>query len=438
MRVVLISTYDLGHQPFGVASPAAWLAARGHQVSTIDLAVAEIPNEAITAADAVAFHLPMHTAARLAAPVVQQVKQLNPQARLVAYGLYAPLNADFLRQIGIPTTIGGEFEEALAAAIEGRPASGIFLPRLPLLPPDRSTLPDLSQYPRFRIGDRTLIAGYTEASRGCKHRCLHCPVVPVYDGVFRIVPRETVLADIRNLIAAGAQHITFGDPDFFNGPTHAVRLAAALHAEFPGITYDVTIKVEHLLRHRDLLPFLQATGCILITTAVESLDDRVLSILAKGHTRAGVFEALRLCRETGIPVSPTFVPFTPWTTHEAYLDLLRTLATSGLIDAVAPVQLALRLLLPPGSKLLETEEIRPFLSGFDPAALLHRWSHPDPFMDDLARAVLRLVWAEQRRKATRHEIFARIWGLASPEPFPGDADRLPRTVIPYLEEPWYC
>ncbi|MBL8214927.1 MAG: radical SAM protein [Bryobacterales bacterium] len=433
-----MSTYDLGHQPFGVASPAAWLAARGHQVSTIDLAVTELPTEPIAAADAIAFHLPMHTAARLAAPVAHQVKQLNPQARLVAYGLYAPLNADFLRQLGIPTTIGGEFEEALAAAIEGRPASGVFLPRLPLLPPDRSTLPNLGQYPHFRIGDRALRTGYTEASRGCKHLCRHCPVVPVYDGVFRIVPRETVLADIRNLVAAGAEHITFGDPDFFNGPTHAVRLVEMLHAEFPAISYDVTIKVEHLLRHRDLLPFLQSTGCVLITTAVESLDDRVLDILAKGHIRADVFEALRLCREAGIPVSPTFVPFNPWTTRDAYIDLLRTIATSGLIEAVAPVQLALRLLLPPGSKLLDTQEIRPHLSGFDPSALLHRWSHPDPSMDDLARAVLRLVWTEQRRKADRRTIFSKIWALATTEPLPEDADRLPRTVVPYLEEPWYC
>jgi radical SAM superfamily enzyme YgiQ (UPF0313 family) len=438
VKVVLISTYDLGHQPFGLASPAAWLQARGHAVATIDLAVSSLPIEAIAEADVVAFHLPMHTAARLAAPVVPQIRRVNPAARLVAYGLYAPLNAGYLRDLGIPVAIGGEYEEALAAAVEGRAANGIFLPRLPLLTPARAGLPKLDQYARLRVGDKALRVGYTEASRGCKHHCRHCPIVPVYEGVFRIVPRETVLADIRNLVAAGAEHITFGDPDFFNGPTHAVRLVEALHAEFPALSYDVIIKIEHLLRHRDLLPFLAATGCALVTSAVESLDDGVLALLDKGHTRRDFLRSIDLCGDAGLPLSPTFVPFTPWTTREAYLDLLATLADTGLIDAVAPVQLALRLLLPPGSKLLELEETKRHVTAFDPAALLHRWVHPDPSMDELAQAVLRLVWAEQRRKQDRRTIFGKIWELAAGEPLPLQLDRLPRTAIPYLEEPWYC
>ena len=89
-----------------------------------------------------------------------------------------------------------------------------------------------------------------------------------------MVQREVVLADIRQQMAAGAQHITFGDPDFFNGPGHALAIVEALHAEFPAVTYDVTIKIEHLLKHRDALPVLARTGCLFITSAVESLDDR--------------------------------------------------------------------------------------------------------------------------------------------------------------------
>src|SRR5207253_1855094 len=111
------------------------------------------------------------------------------------------------------------------------------------------------------------------------HVCRHCPVVPIYNGQFRVVQPDVVLADIDAQVRAGAEHITFGDPDFFNGPTHAMRVVDALHAAHPHVTYDVTIKVEHLLRHGDLLPRLASTGCALVTSAVESIDDRVLALL---------------------------------------------------------------------------------------------------------------------------------------------------------------
>ena len=107
--------------------------------------------------------------------------------------------------------------------------------------------------------------------------------------------------------------------------------------------------MEHLLKHRELLPVLKATGCIFVTSAVESLDDAVLERLAKGHTRADFVEALGLMRAVGLAMSPTFIPFTPWTTRESYRDFLRALVELGLAEQVAPIQLAIRLLIPEGA-----------------------------------------------------------------------------------------
>ena len=168
--------------------------------------------------------------------------------------------------------------------------------------------------------------GYTEASRGCKHLCRHCPVVPVYNGVFRVVSPDVVLEDIRRQVAAGAEHITFGDPDFFNGPTHAMRLARALHQEFPRVTYDATIKVEHLLRHRDLLLALVRTGCLFVTTAVESTEDAVLEKLRQGPYPCRLPGPGAGARGAKIVSTPPSSPFTPWTHAEAgFRDLLRVL-----------------------------------------------------------------------------------------------------------------
>ena len=191
-------------------------------------------------------------------------------------------------------------------------------------------------------------------------------MVPVYHGQFRVVQADVVLADVAAQVAAGAEHITFGDPDFFNGPTHALRIVEALHAAHPALTYDVTIKVEHLLGHRELLPRLRDTGCLFVTSAIESLDDRVLALLEKGHTRRDFFEAVALCRAGGLTIVPTFVAFHPWLSLEGYCDLLDVLADLDLVRHVAPIQLAIRLLIPEGSRLLELEEVRRLVGAFDP------------------------------------------------------------------------
>ena len=451
MDVVLVSTYELGHQPFGLAEPAAWLRARGDSVCTLDLAVENWDEDVFRNVDLAAFYVPMHTATRLAARLIPRVRTLNPRAHIAAYGLYAPMNEAYLRELGVGTVLGGEFEpglKALADRLETGMSCGtgdqleprISVARQRFLVPDRSGLPPLERYAFLRMPDgEARAAGYVEASRGCKHRCRHCPVVPVYNGRFRAVPREIVLADIRQQVAAGARHITFGDPDFFNGPTHAVRIVEALHEQFPELTYDVTIKVEHLLAHGRLLPKLKRTGCLFVTTAVESVDDRILAILDKGHTREDFYRVTRIFDELGLALTPTFVAFTPWTTLNGYLDLLAAVTELELVRSVAPVQLAIRLLIPPGSRLLELNEVRDRVGPLDKGALVYPWSSVDPRVDKLQAEVQRVV--QEDAEKPREQLFSEVWALAHayagrPTPtLPIVPNRGPQAE---LSEPWYC
>ncbi len=452
VRALLISTYDSGHQPFGLASPAAALRGAGVEVTCADLAKQRLKDEVVRAADVVAFFLPMHTATRLALRVIDRVRSLNPAARLCAYGLYAPLNAPMLRDRGVREILGGEFEDGLVQAIvsssardggatspqqDARPV----VPRVTFAVPDRGGLPPLTRYASLQSGAEQRTSGYTEASRGCKHLCRHCPIVPVYGGRFRIVPPAIVMADVRAQVAAGARHITFGDPDFFNGIKHALAIVESFAREFPGISYDVTIKVEHLLGHADALPVLRDTGCAFVTSAVESIDDRILALLEKGHTREDFERVVRLCRDTGVVLSPTFVAFTPWTTLGGYCELLEEIDRLALVDHVAPIQLAIRLLVPQGSRLLELEEMRAVIGRFDPRWLTYVWRHPDPRVDALQREIERVVGT--KLTADRREVFGRVWDIAHAAaervaPPRYDTGALPRAAIPYLNEPWYC
>lgn len=441
MQVLLISTYEMGRQPFGLASPAAWLHAGGHSAFCADLSLGPLPAALAASAGLAAIYLPMHTATRLAAPVVRQIRELNPAAHLCCYGLYAPLNEAYLRELGVQSIFGGEFEPALLG-LANQLARGeqptaqplISLDRLPFLTPDRSSLPPPASYVRLQTLAGPVQTGYTEATRGCKHRCRHCPVVPVYNGAFRVVQPDIVLADIQQQIEAGARHITFGDPDFLNAPTHAARIVQELHRRFPGVTYDATIKVEHLLHNPLLVPTLRDTGCLFVTTAVESLDDAVLAKLEKGHTRRDFLHALDLCRHSGLTLSPTFIAFTPWTSPESYRDFLASLLHLGLAETIAPIQLALRLLIPAGSRMLELAEIQALLEGFDAPALLHRWKHPDPAVDRMAAEAMKVA----AQSLPRAELFRAFWNLAHETPLPEDFGLIPRAAVPYLDEPWYC
>ena len=323
----------------------------------------------------------------------------------------------------------------------------ISLAKQTFLPPDRSGLPELSAYAFVQLGDATrLVAGYTEASRGCKHLCRHCPIVPVYNGRFRIVQPEVVIEDIRRQVAAGARHITFGDPDFFNGPGHAIPLVEAIHAEFPGLTYDVTIKVEHLLRYARYLPILRATGCLFVTSAVEAVDDAILERFDKRHTRADFVRAIELLREVGLTLNPTFVAFTPWTSRNGYIDLLKLIWELELVEHLSPIQYAIRLLIPAGSRLLELPEVRDLVKPFDEAALCYPWAHPDPRMDQLHADVLRAVKTGQAAQETRGSIFGKVLELALATCaalhdqmfYLEGRKRTARAPIPHLSEPWYC
>ncbi len=449
MNVLLISTYELGHQPFGLASPAAWLRQAGITVACLDLSREALREDAVREADFIAFYVPMHTATRLAVEALLGIRKLNPTAHLCFYGLYAPVNESYLRKLGAQTILGGEFEEALLNAVK-RVRQGqleqvdpaISLARLKFATPDRRGLPALARYARLEHPDgNQRVVGYTEASRGCKHLCRHCPVVPVYQGRFRIVPPEVVLEDIRQQVVAGAEHITFGDPDFFNGIRHALRIVTALHREFPNLTYDVTIKVEHLLKHSVHLSMLRETGCLFVTTAVESVDDRILAILEKGHTDGDFVRVVNLFRETGLTLCPTFVAFTPWTSVEGYCELLDAIEQRGLVENVASVQLGLRLLIPAGSRLLELEQVREIVAPFDEAGLVYPWKHSDPRVEALYARVQEAIRQGLKEKRTRAEIFQSVSSVAHESAgLPGSevVAKNAHAAIPCLTEPWYC
>jgi len=419
-------------------------------VCALDLSLEKLEPEVLRDARLVAIYLGMHTATRIAIEALPRIRQLAPQAHLCAYGLYAPMNETLLRRLGVGSVLDGEPEAALLdlcqrlgedATPHDQGARSTPSHKLRFAVPDRSVLPELARYAHLVLPDgASRMVGFAEGSRGCKHLCRHCPVVPVYRGTFRAVPVDVVLEDIRQQVEEGARHISFGDPDFLNGPTHGLRLARALHAAFPDVTFDATIKIQHLIDHAALLPELRACGCIFVTSAVESVDDEILRLLDKNHSSADFDRAVALTRAAGIALAPTFVAFTPWTTLEGYLRLLERLVALRLVESVPPVQLSIRLLIPEGSWLLKLPGFQEGLMPFDPALLGYPWRHADPRVDRLQRDLQSLVARCEAENLPRRDAFAAVSRVAyaaaghSAPALPADFG----ASIPRLSEPWYC
>ncbi len=454
MHIALLSCYELGHQPQGLAMPLAFLERAGHPAVAQDLAVEPLDEELIRSAGFVGISVPMHTALRLGVRVAARVRELNPTVHLCFFGLYAPLNATYLRDLGADSVLGGEHETELVALVDRvsqhrAPVAPppITLAKLAFPRPLRSSLPMLDRYAKLVRDGESHVAGYTETSRGCLHECRHCPIPPVYGGRFFVIDAETVLADVAAQVEQGAEHITFGDPDFFNGPRHGLAIVRELHRRWPALTFDVTIKISHLIEQRAHLVELATLGCAFVVSAVESLDDGVLARLAKGHTREDFEHALALTRTAGLVIRPTFVPFTPWTTLEQIAELVDFIEREDLIGCVDPVQLSIRLLVPPGSLLLEPSDQGDF-GELDPAALSHRWTHRDPRVDRLQEAIAGIAEDAVDRKLAPEAGFAQIRDVVDRAcgrsvarvtlPSSTGSNRSNTASPPRLSEAWFC
>jgi radical SAM superfamily enzyme YgiQ (UPF0313 family) len=468
VRVLLVSTYELGHQPLHVASPAGLLERSGHEVRCVDLSIDPLDPNLVDWAEAVACSVPMHTAMRLALTVCHEIRERRPDLPLCLYGLYAGLEAvgqETSSNHPVDITITGEYEPDLLGWVDAladpsikslsRPVPGttvVALGRGRFGLPSRHLLPGLDRYAQLAVGGEFRPAGYVEASHGCAHRCRHCPVPVVYDGRTRLVAQDAVVADVAQLVGLGARHITFGDPDFLNGPHHAVRVIAAVHDAFPELTFDLTTKVEHVLRHRDVWPALARAGLLFVVSAFESASDHILVRLDKGHTVADEIEAVAVLRASGIEPRPSLMPFTPWTTAKDIGDLLDLVSFCDLIGNVDPVHFAIRLLIPPGSLLLASGDLDGRLGPYDIDGLSWTWHSPDPRLDMVQRTLADLAvtadsdeWPAGRAyeavRASAHSVLTEVaTGRAAPPPI---ADERLRSALapddrPRLTEAWFC
>lgn len=443
MHVLLISTYELGHQPIHLASPTAALRAAGHKVSCLDVSVEEISNADLVGVDAVAVSVPMHTAMRLAIPLATRIKETHRELPIAFYGLYADVGRERTLGVIADAIFCGEYEPGLVAWADGqdsvRGTVQIHLGKSEFLLPDRSGLPALDEYARLEHEGRAILAGAVEASHGCRHRCRHCPIPAVYDGRLRVVGSDVVLGDIDQLVAAGAGHITFTDADFLNAPAYSMGLLRSAHVRHPEVTFDVTVKVEHVLKHQELWPEMAALGVLFVVSAFESVNDETLMILDKGHTVADMGAATAILRASGIALRPTWLPFLPWTTPSDIAEIFKFLDDHDLAPSVDPVQFAIKVLIPEGSLLINQPEIDRHLTHFDADALTWGWGFVDADAERLHKELDRIAAAASDCQEESETTMAAMRAVVSEiSGFDLGVQPAFSSNVPRLSESWFC
>jgi radical SAM superfamily enzyme YgiQ (UPF0313 family) len=451
---VLVSCYELGHEPLGVLTAAGVLDRAGYRARVLDVAVSDFDPALIASAPLIAISTPMHTALRLGARVAARVREIHPAGHICFFGLYAELHAGHLVPSLADSCLGAEYEAdllALAAAVAGRgeePARRIVPASAPRradrakeraldLAPRRGPLDQFERYVQLAAEGALHATAYVAATRGCKHTCRHCPIPAAYEGRFYAHAVDHVISDIDTAVALGARHITFADADFLNGPTHALRVARALHEHHPRVTFDYTAKVEHLLRHADVVDELQSLGNLFVVSAVESFNDEVLDRLDKGHTAADAVDVIRAFDRRGLTLRPSLVPFTPWETRESLTALFEIVAREGLTRQIDPVQYSIRLLVPAGSLLLRDPDTASLFGEFDAGRFSHRWAHPDPEMDRLQEALAAISSDAARDGDPIEHTFARMARTVAPG-FDAPVAAHRSGAPPRLTEDWFC
>lgn len=399
------------------------------------MAVEQLADETVSWAERVAISVPMHTATRLADEIVGSLAAARPDLPVALYGLYAGVGS-----AEVDARFEGEYEPGLLAWAKGGQGTSIrHLGRSEFVTPDRTGLPELDDYARLEHDGRTILAGAVEASHGCRHRCRHCPIPAVYDGRMRVVPQDDVLADIDALVEAGAGHITFGDADFLNAPAHSLAVLERAHEMHPEVTFDATIKVEHILEHSDLWSHLAELNLLFVVSAFESVDDATLEILDKGHSVADMAEAVSATREAGIHIRPTWLPFMPWTTPDDVAGVFEFIHAHDLWGATDPVQMSIKLLIPKGSLLDDHPAVIPFLDHYDGDGLTWRWRFADPetavLHKQLESIAARASDCGQESASTLEEMRVEV-SHAVGRPLAASPAAL--TPAPRLTESWFC
>jgi radical SAM superfamily enzyme YgiQ (UPF0313 family) len=256
--------------------------------------------------------------------------------------------------------------------------------------------------------------------------------------MFKTFGTEKIITDVTNQVEEGAKHISFNDPDFFNGPKHALKILQLLNEKHPSITYDSTIKVEHILKYPDYFQELKNLNMLFVISAFETTNDHVLNILQKNHSFNDLNKAVELSLENKIDIRPTWMPFSPWTEQNDLISIIKLIENYKLRETVDPIQLTIKLLVPKNSLILKRPEMKEYLLDYDPSSFSYAWKYKFPNIDNIQNELFTYVLQHESENE-----YAQYLGLVDIlESHTNEtllnSEKYSQRIVPKLSETWFC
>ena len=428
MKILLLSFYDLGKQPKIISELYKKLDNGSNQIDIVDYSIEE-KNLTLDNYDVLGIYASMHTASVLAEQYLRDRKLPN---KLFVFGLYANVFSEMFSNFqSIHSFDSDELESLLEVQLNPNYSFKHSVP-------DRTILPSITDYSHIVDGSNNLIAGSVETTYGCKHECTHCPVPIEFKGMFKTFGTEKIITDVTNQVEEGAKHISFNDPDFFNGPKHALKILQLLNEKHPSITYDSTIKVEHILKYPDYFQELKNLNMLFVISAFETTNDHVLNILQKNHSFNDLNKAVELSLENKIDIRPTWMPFSPWTEQNDLISIIKLIENYKLRETVDPIQLTIKLLVPKNSLILKRPEMKEYLLDYDPASFSYAWQYKFPNIDNIQNELFTYVLQHESENE-----YAQYLGLVDIlESHTNEtllnSEKYSQRIVPKLSETWFC
>ena len=428
MKILLTSFYDLGKQPKIIAEIVDRYNSAEIDFDFFDFSV-EDQNKDLENYDVLGIYAPMHTATILSIEYIKDKKLPN---KMFTFGLYGSVLEDFNSSIRYIKDI--ESDE-LALFLEINDDHQFSLKNNI---PNRQIFPDISNYAHLVDGSNNIIAGSVETTYGCKHSCTHCPVPISFNGTFKTYSLEKIISDVENQVNQGAKHISFNDPDFFNGPIHALKILESLNKKFPTITYDSTIKVEHIIKYKKYFKELSSLNMVFVISAFETTNDLVLSILEKNHTSNDLNTSIEISQDFGIDVRPTWMPFSPWTELNDLSNIVNLIEKYKLRETVDPIQLTIKLLIPKHSLIIKKPEINKYLGNYEKNSLSFKWDYENNDVEKLQSSLFDFIL--HNSELDEHKQYLGMVNII--EKFT-DTELLKNSTydfknVPKLSETWFC
>lgn len=428
MKILLLSFYDLGKQPKIISELYSRLKTKYIEVDIVDYSI-EDRDIQLDQYDAMGIYASMHTASVLAHNYLKN--KILPK-KVFTFGLYGNVLSELNENIYYVE----DFEsEKLSTYLNIKFNDNFTLKNTV---PDRKILPDISKYAHLVKGNTKLIAGSVETTYGCKHSCTHCPVPIVFNRSFKTYSEEKIISDVSNQIESGAKHISFNDPDFFNGPKYSLKILDTLVNKFPSITYDSTIKVEHILKYEKYFTELSKMNMLFVISAFETTNDFILNILQKNHSSYDIEKATEISLLNNMDIRPTWMPFTPWTEIKDLHNIVSFIEKYQLRETVDPIQLTIKLLIPKKSLILTKPEIRKYIGVYDQESFSYLWSYKNPQVGELQETLFEYILqsydtdenTQYKDMVTLIEEFSNVKLLST--------NGYDYKQTPKLSESWFC